>query len=157
MGTEIATSVEYSDALKAYEMRRQGKSLVHILRETSFEDGVSAMLAIKSIEQETQILARQDRDSALDTALGRLDDAIAAAYDVMTGEYWKYDKDGTAVEPDPKPKLDAAKTLVQAVKAQAELQGLTKIDPTDKTEMVVLVQGEQGDYIQVLQELVEGD
>ncbi len=136
-------------------MRKSGKSFGYIIDNTSFTDAVEVARAIKAYGIELSQQAELDRQAAIDMELARLDALQDEAWQIMETETWKYNKDGDAIERDYSERLKAIETVLKIMKQRAELLGLNTIDPTEGAKTIVLIQGEQRDYVNRLKEIVQ--
>ena len=126
-------------AQEAYEMKLSGRTPREIADELGYESPMAVVNAIRSqMKSEASFLTDTDRQSLLQMEMDRLDRLLAKVWpSAMTG--------------DPKSVEAALKITDRRIK----ITGLDAVDTTTQAHTVLVIGGQEQDYISKLKELAD--
>jgi len=148
MGKEIASAtpplegeIVLSRAEQAYQMRLKGMSPSEISERLDYSDGAAVTRAINErFKIEASYLSTEERESMMAMEIARLDALQAAVWDsAMYGE------------------AKAVDTALKIIQTRVKVTGLDQVDTSTGQNTVLVIGGQQADYVQRLKELVESD
>ena len=133
--------VGVSRAEQAYQMRLKGMSPSEISAHLQYSDGTAVTRAINErFKIEASQLTSEERESMIAMEMARLDALQAAVWDsAMYGE------------------AKAVDTALKIIQTRVKVAGLDQIDTSTGKNTVLVIGGQQADYVESLKQLVEDD
>lgn len=135
-----------NDARTAALWRSQGKDVQWILDNTSFDNPIDMLRAVREYNEEMAYYHSRDRRRDQYERMEALYQILSEAWDIIENPPKSFDREGYEVI-NWTAKINAMKVAVDVQKQLMVLQGLTKDDIKDVVAETLVVRQKQGEYV----------